>query len=117
MSLSNWKVALKLKWTKYCIVAAADADNADATSDVIFTIKDKKLYAPAITLSAKNNHKLSKRFSKGSKRSVYWNEYKTKSKNKNARQEYICFLETNFVDVNILFVLLYSNQDDNYKKN
>ena len=49
----------------------------------IFTIKDRKLYVPVVTLSAKDNNKLSKLLSKGFERSVYWNEYKTKSENKN----------------------------------
>ena len=49
----------------------------------IFTIKDRKLYVPVVTLSAKDNNKLSKLLTKGFERSVYWNEYKTKSENKN----------------------------------
>ena len=55
---------------------------ADANSDnIIFIIKDTKLYVPAVTLLAKYNQKLWKRLSKGFERSVYWNEYKTKSEN------------------------------------
>ena len=68
------------------------------------------------TLSAKYNQKLSKRLSKGFERSVYWNEYKTKSENKNTTNEYRYFLKSNFVGVNGLFVLVYSNQDDNSKR-
>ena len=40
----------------------------------------------------------------------------TKSKNKNTTNEYRHFLESNFVGVNRLFVLIYSNQDDNAKR-
>ena len=40
-------------------------------NNIIFTIKDTKLYVPVVTLSAKNNQKLTKRFSKGFGRSVY----------------------------------------------
>ena len=40
--------------------------------------------------------KLSKILSKGSERSVYWNEYKTKSENKNTTNECRYFLESNF---------------------
>ena len=58
-------------------------DDDDANLDnIVFTIKDKKLFVPVVTLSAKGNKKLSKPLSKGFKRSVYWNEYKTKSENK-----------------------------------
>ena len=44
-------------------------------------VKNIKLCVPVITLSAKNNQKLSKVLSKGYERSVYRNEYKTKSEN------------------------------------
>ena len=80
MPLINCKVKLKLKWTKYCVLSAAGAYDANAnSSDIIFIISDKKLYAPVVTLSGKDNQKLSKLLSKGFERSVYWNEeYKTK---------------------------------------
>ena len=39
-------------------------------------------------------------------RSVYWDEYKTKSDGKNVTNEFILFLESNFVGVNRLFVFL-----------
>ena len=79
MQLINCKVELKLKWTKYCLLAVATADNADAKSNnIIFTIQDTKLYVLVTTLSAKDNQKRSKVLSKGFERSVYWNEYKTK---------------------------------------
>ena len=55
---------------------------------------------------------LSKRF----ERSVYWNGYKTKSENKNTTSEYRYFLESNFVGVNRLFVLVYTNKDNNAKR-
>ena len=60
-----------------------------------------------MTLSAKDNQKLSKLFSKGFVTLLYWNEYKTKSENKNTTDEYRCFLELNFVGVSRLFVLIY----------
>ena len=39
-----------------------------------------------------------------------------KNENKNTTDEYKYFLEWNFVYLNILFVLNYSNEDDNAKK-
>ena len=74
-------------------------ENANA-NNIIFTTKGTKLYVPVVTLSPRNNQKLSKLFSKGFERSVYWNEYKTKSDNKNAANEFRYFLELNFVGVN-----------------
>ena len=60
-------------------MSAAEADNANANyNNIIFTIKDKKLLVPIVTLSAKVNQKLSKLTSKVLERSVYWNRFKTK---------------------------------------
>ena len=96
----------------------ATADNADAKSNnIIFTIQDTKLYVLVTTLSAKDNQKRSKVLSKGFERSVYWNEYKTKReriKTWQVNKRYL--LESNFVGIKRLFVLLYSNQDDNAKR-
>ena len=123
ISLVNCKIALKLKWTKYCVLSTAGADNVDGSDDdnangnnIIFTVKDTKLYVPVVTLSARDNPKLSKLLSKGFERSVYWNEYKTKSENKNTKSEYRYFLKSNFFGVNRLFVLVYANQDDASKR-
>ena len=83
MPLINCKIELKLKWVNYCVLSAAGADNGDTnTNDIILSIKDTKLYAAMVTLSAKDNQKLSKLPSKGFEKSVYWNAYKTKSYNK-----------------------------------
>ena len=62
-------------------MSAACADNVDNrdSCNIIFTIKYTKLHVTAVALPAKDNQKLSKRYSKGFERSVYWNEYKTKS--------------------------------------
>ena len=71
---------LKIKWTKYCVLTAAGADNNDANyNNIIFTIKNTRLYVPLVTLSTGDNQKLSNLISKGFERPVYCNEYKTKS--------------------------------------
>ena len=41
---------------------------------LFFPSKTQKLYVPVVTLSAKDNQKLSKLLSKGFERSVYWDE-------------------------------------------
>ena len=110
MPLINWKVELKRKWTKYCVLSAnsndndSDNDNAD---NIIFTIKGTQLYVPVVTLSAKDNKKLSGLLSKGFEKSVYWNEYETKTENKNTINKYRYFLESNFVWVHKLFIYIY----------
>ena len=55
--LINCKVELKLKWTEYCVLSVAGKENninddADA-NNIIFTIKDRKLYVPLVSLLAK----------------------------------------------------------------
>ena len=45
--------------------------------NIIFTIKDAKLYVLVVSLSARDNQKQSKVFRKGFERSVCWNEHKT----------------------------------------
>ena len=113
MPLINCKVDLKLEWIKHCVLAAAGVENDGANSNnIIFTIKDTKLYAPAVTLSAKDNQNLSKLLSKQFESSVYWNEYKTKNDDKNTTNKYRYFLESNSVGVNRLLVLIYSNPDN-----
>ena len=46
---------------------------------------------------------------------MYWDEYKAKIENKNTTTKYRYFLESKFVGVNRLFVLVYSNEDNNSK--
>ena len=48
----------------------------------LFSLSKTIFYVPVVTLSAKDNQKLSKLLSKGFKRLVSWNKYKTKSENK-----------------------------------
>ena len=67
-------------------------DNRDNTT---FTIKDTDLYVSVITLSGKDDQKLSKILSKGFQRSVYWSDYKRKCENENTTNEYRYFLESN----------------------
>ena len=77
MPLINCKVELKLKWRKYCVLSAAgnenqsDKDNSANANNIIFTIKDTKSHVPVVTLSARENQKLSKLLSKGFQRSIY----------------------------------------------
>ena len=81
-------------------MSAAGNDNISNhdSNNIIFTIKDTKWYVLVVNLSARYNQKLSKLLSKEFGRSVYWNEYKTKSENKNTANEYRYFLKSNFVE-------------------
>ena len=55
MSLISCYVELKLKPSKYCVFSEVDADNVNAHSNnIIFTIKDTKLYFHVVTLSTES---------------------------------------------------------------
>ena len=49
----NCKIEFKLKWTNYFVLSAAGAANTNS-NNIIFTIKDTKLFVPVITFSIKN---------------------------------------------------------------
>ena len=99
-------------------MSAAGEDNVNNRNpnNIIFTVKDTKLYVPPVTLSVRDNKKLSKYLSKGFERSVYLNKHKTKFDNKNTINEFRYFLESNVVGVNRLFVLVYTNHGYNSKR-
>ena len=79
---------------------------------MLFLLSKTKLYFPVVTLSGRDNQKC---LSKGFEKSVYWNEYKTKNRNKSTVNEYGCFLESNIVGVNRLFILAYANESEMVK--
>ena len=56
---------------KNCVLSVLGKENADANSHIIFTLKDTTLHVPIVTLTAKDNQKLSKLFGKEFERSMY----------------------------------------------
>ena len=54
MPLVNCKAELKLSRTKHCVLSVAGTDNANGNNDnIIFTIKETKLYVPVVTYQQK----------------------------------------------------------------
>ena len=106
--LINCKVELKIRWRRHSVLSVTDTDNSNGKNDnsITFTVKDTKLYVPVEFLLGRDNQKLKKPLSNGFEKSVYWNEYKTKSDNKISTKKFRYFLESNFVGVNRLFVLV-----------
>ena len=100
-----------------CAYYAANANKA------IFEITDEKLYVPIVTLSAKDNGKLSKLLSEGFKRSIYWNKYKVIDNRvveiaDNNEEKYIReLLDSSYQGVKRLFVLAYDNTADDTNHN
>ena len=68
--LINCKVHLELTWKKDCLMYTSAGDTK-------FQIQDTKLYVPVVTLSKNDNKDFIEQQSKGFKRSIYWNDYKS----------------------------------------
>ena len=84
MPLINCNIYLELNWNNNCVIYDADA-NADGNDrETTFKITSTKLYVPMVTSSTKDNVNLTKQLNEGFKRSVYWNEYKSKIESKEA---------------------------------
>ena len=83
---------------------AADDNNANS-NNINFTTKDTKFSVSVVLLWAKYNQELTKLLSKAFQRSVYWNEYKTKSDTKKIKNGYRYFLDSKFIGVNRFFFL------------
>ena len=95
----------------------AGGDNANR--ETTFKITSIKLYFPIVTLSTKDNVNLTKQLNEGFKRSVYWNEYKSKIETKDLDNDNItrCPLDASFQGVNRLFVLAFNNTTQNVANN
>ena len=112
MPLINCKTKLNLTWKKECVLST-DGGHA------VFIINDAKMDVPVVTLSKEDNKDFIEQQNKGFQRSIYWNEYKTKEKEKNANAnnfKYIA-LDPSFQGVNRLFVMAYNRVDGQPTRN
>ena len=116
--LINCKIHLELSWTKDCVMSTAGNNNNNNNNKTTFKITSTKLYVPIVTLSTKYNVSLTKQLNKGFKRSVYWNEYKSKIETKPANDQTLTRfpLDASFQRVNRLFVLAFDNTDNGPNK-
>ena len=84
------------------------------------TFMHTKLCIPIVTLSTKDNVKLTKQLNEGFKRPVYWNEYKSKidlkDLNNNEATNIRTYLDASFQGFKRLFVLAFDNTNDGDKK-
>ena len=100
LPLINTKLHLELNWTKNSLMG-------NVAYDTTLKITKTKLYVPFVTLNTNDNLKLTKLLSKGFKRSVYWNEYKSKIQTEAADNNNLkrILLDSRFQGVNRLFVM------------
>ena len=121
MPLINCKIHLEINWNNNCVMYGADTyAGGDNTSDIeaTFQLTSTKLYVSVVTLSTKDNVNLTKLLDEGFKRSVYWNEYKSKIEAKAADNNNVTKLplDTSFQGVNGLFVLAFGNTENGVNK-
>ena len=96
---------------------------SNQAGDALFIINDTKLYVPVVTLSKEDNKDFIEQQNKGFQRSIYWNEYKTKSQTENAHANVFKYinLDPSFQGVNRLFVMAYNRltaaNDNQFNKN
>ena len=121
MPLINCKIHIELNWNNNCLMYDADTytdgDNANGR-ETTFEIASTKLYVLVVTLSTKDNVSLTKQLNEGFKRSVYWNEYKSKIQTKNLDNNNVTrfLLDAPFQGVYRLFVLAFDNTDNGDSK-
>ena len=112
MPLINCKIKLNLTRKKQCVLSTG-------AGEAVFIINDMKLYVPVVTLSKEDNKDFIEQQNKGFKRSIYWNEYKTKEINENADANVFKYinLDPSFQGVNALFVMAYNRVDGQPTRN
>ena len=120
MPLINCKIHLELNWNNKRVMYGADTyaggdnvNNRETTSK----ITSRKLYVSIVTILSRDNVNLTKQLNEGFKRSVCWNEYKSKIETKEADANNLTrfLLDAFFQGVNRLFVLAFD--DTNYGTN
>ena len=74
MPLIICEVELILNWSANCVIIYTNIANQVPT----FTITEKNLYVPVVTLSTKDNAKLLSQLKSSFKRTISWNKYVSK---------------------------------------
>ena len=105
MPLINCEIELILSWSENCVIIYTNVANQNPT----FTIAEKILYVPVVTLSTQDNSKLLPQLKSGFKRTISWNKYLAKPEllAQNPNLNYL--IEPSFQGVNRLFVLVFEN--------
>ena len=74
MPLINCEINHDLNWSENCVIVATNV-TAQATR---FSLTDRKLYVPVVTLSTQDNAKLLEQLKSGFKRTINWNKHQSK---------------------------------------
>ena len=110
LPLINTKLYIQFIYTRNSVISAGGDDNASR-----FKITKTELYVPVVTLKTEDNNKLNQLLDSEFKRTVYWNEYKSKietvTQALNDNNFEITLLDTAIPGVNILFVAGFNYND------
>ena len=111
MPLINCKIHLELNRNDNCVMYGDNDDASGDNREATFNITSTKLYVPTVTLPTKDNVNLTKQLNEGFKRSVYWNEYKSKIETITADNGNTTRfpLDASFQGADRLFVLAFDN--------
>ena len=125
MPLINCEVSLTLTWSENCVFTditkekawAAQGDNPtrkkiDAPTNATFKITDTKLYVPVVPLSTKDDNNFLEQIKSGFKRTIKRNKYRSEMTNQTKTNHSNHLINPKFIKVNILFVLLFENEED-----
>ena len=112
MPLINCEVELILSWSLGCVIIYTDVADQIPT----FTIIEKNLYVPVVTLSIQDNAKLLPQLKSGFKRTISWNKYLSNPKLLAQNENLNHLIEPNFQGVNKLFVLAFEQDNDNDRR-
>ena len=109
MLLINYEVELCLNRSANCVIIYRNVNNQVPK----FTITERNLYAPVVTLSTQDNEKLLPQLKSGFKRKISWNKYLAKPEllAQNADLNYL--IEPSFQAVNRPFFLVFEHNNDN----
>ena len=92
LPLINTKLYIQLNYTKNSVILTADGEST-------FKITKTELYIPVVTLNTEDNNKINQLLDTEFKRTVYWNQYK--SKIEDAVQPYNNNYKRNLLDIAI----------------
>ena len=115
--LINFEVSLPLAWSEKCVLTSKATRDADPDADpavvginnpknVVFKIKDTKLYIPVVSLSAENDNKLLEQLKTVFKRTIKWNKYRSEISNQTINNNLNYLIDPRFTNANTLFALM-----------
>ena len=112
MPLTNCEIELILDWSATCVIIYTNVANQIPT----FTITETNIYVPAVTLSTRDDSKLSPQLKNGFKRTKSWNKYPAKPElsARNANLNHL--IEPSFQCVKRLSVLAFENEKNLMEK-